>query len=700
MVALLIPIGRPSTADSLDSPLTDFHPTWIWTQSSLQPNTDALAIADTGVTGQAEIVMLGWSNYWFTLQLTGGALRQTWSSFGSSVALRGLVIVEGEPPLAIIWTSAEALVFDSRTKKLVRTLQLPSEEIVTLAVANIDGFDGNELLACDADAMYVLDFQSGQLLATRFGFGGSRIQVGEVDGDSALEIALAGNPLGGYIIDGASLEVEWGLLEGFGGEAWLVDVHGDSRAELVHGGYDSLEARDPRTGAQIWSKTGLVFLGTTIATLADSSTAIVAYSYFDGGIVALSVSDGSLLWTIPLVDDLDHERIAIGELDGDPSLEVVLASSGERTVAVFDIDSQELEAEERRIEGPYLGLSVADLDADGFDELSTIAEWKLSGSPHWNRLTFDSQTHSIEYLGDPGSAHDGIAVGSAVIEVDGDPALELCAAFDDGPGTSGVRCLDGLTSEVDFSWPLSLDEIPRSLDSGDLDGDGLSELLVLSDDGLVHVFGGVPLGWLWSSVGLAENNDRSALRVGQADLDTQLEIVLAGVGSQRDAIAILDGLSGTLEYGPFHVDARVAGVCPASVSAPAVVFVGTFGGDVAALDLSSGQLASPIASFGGPIRGLRCADLDRDGLHDLAIGAEGRLFVHAGGDSSVWESPFLDPLAAEENSIYVADLGANSVPDLLVNSRVGFVVFEAPLFVLFSDGFESGDTAQWSSTQN
>jgi len=659
-----------------------------------------LAVADTGVSGKAEIVMLGRSDYWFTLQLTSEALRQTWSSFGSSVALRGLVMVEGEPPLAIIWTAAEVMVFDSRTKELVRTFQLPSEEIVALTVANIDGFDGDELLACDDDAMYVLDFQSGQLLATRFGFGGSRIHVGEVDGDSALEIALAGNPLGGYIIDGASLEVEWGLLEGFRGEAWLVDVHGDSRAELVHGGYDSLEARDPRTGAQIWSKTGLVLFGTTIATLADSSTALVAYSYFDGGIVAFAVSDGSALWTIPLGDDQDHERIAIGDLDDDPSLEIVLASSGERTLAVFDMDSQELEAEERRIEGPYLGLSVADLDADGFDELSTIADWRISGWPHWNRLTFDPRTRSIEYRGDLESAHDGTIVGSAVIEVDGDPALEVCSAFDDGPGTSGVRCLDGLTSEVDFSWPLSIDEIPRSLDSGDLDGDGLSELLVLSDDGLVHVFGGIPLEWLWSSDGLAENNDRSTLRVGQADLDMQLEIVLAGVGSERDAIAVLDGVSGTLEYGPFDVNARVADVCPASASAPAVVFVGTFGGDVAALDLSSGQLASPIASYGSPIRGLRCADLDRDGSQDLAIGAEGRLFVHAGGNSSVWESPFLDHLAAEENSIYVADLGANSVPDLLVNSRVGFVVFEAPLFVLFSDGFESGDTGQWSSTQN
>jgi len=659
-----------------------------------------LAVADTGVSREAEIVMLGWSNYWFTLQLTGGTLRQTWSSFGSAVALRGLVVVEGDPPLAIIWTAAELMVFDLRTKVLVRTVQLPSEEIVAIAVANIDGFDGDELLACDDDAMYVLDFQTGQLLATRFGFGGSRIHTGQVDGDSALEIALAGNPLGGYIIDGALLEVEWGLLEGFGGEAWLVDVHGDARAELVHGGYDSLEARDPRTGAQIWSKTGLVLSGSTIETLADSSTAVVAYSYFHGGIVAFSVSDGSELWTIPLGDDSDHERIAIGDLDGDPSLEIVLASSGERTLAVFDIDSQELEAEERRIEGPYLGLSVADLDADGFDELSTIAEWKLTGWPNWDRLTFDPQSRSIEYMGNPGSVHDGIAIGSAVIEVDGDPALELCTAFDDGPGTSGVRCLDGLTSKIDFSWPLSLDETPRSLDSGDLDDDGLSELLVLSDDGLVHVFGGIPLGWLWSSDGLAENNDRSALRVGQADLDTQLEIVLAGVGSQRDAIAVLDGVSGALEYGPFEVDARVAEICPASASAPAVVFVGTFGGDVAALDLSSGQLASPIASFGGPIRGLRCADLDRDGLQDLAIGADGRLFVHAGGDSSVWESPFLDPLAAEENSIYVADLGANSVPDLLVNSRLGFVVFEAPLFVLFSDGFESGDTGPWSSTQN
>ena len=55
--------------------------------------------------------------------------------------------------------------------------------------------------------------------------------------------------------------------------------------------------------------------------------------------------------------------------------------------------------------------------------------------------------------------------------------------------------------------------------------------------------------------------------------------------------------------------------------------------------------------------------------------------------------------AGGEYGLRLGDFDRNTVPEIIVNFDIGVAVFEGPLFPVFADGFESGDTSAWSSTQ-
>jgi len=162
---------------------------------------------------------------------------------------------------------------------------------------------------------------------------------------------------------------------------------------------------------------------------------------------------------------------------------------------------------------------------------------------------------------------------------------------------------------------------------------------------------------------------------------------------------VLDSGDGHVEAGPFDVDASCGEIVPAAAPSPDRYFVGTRSGDVAELDLTTGVLAPAIATYPDEIVSLRSGDMTRDGVGDLIAASSGRIYLYDGASgSTAWTSPFLDYGAGLEDSLYVGDVDADSVPDLTLWLRTGFTIFEAPLQPLFLDGFESGDTAQWSLT--
>jgi hypothetical protein len=681
--------------------------TWTWTYSSMRGNRPALELADLDRDGRDDLVMLGAPDYyrpygddgyWFVLGEENGALQQKWSSLGSEVELLGVKHVPGAPGTLVVWSTSSAEVFDAATRVHLRSIPLPSSDIRDVVVADVDGQPGQELVACDPSDLFVLDYRTGALLTTRYGFGGYQLAVGQTDADPALEIAIRGNPLGGFLLDGATWSVDWGLLAGFGSDVRLADPDGDGLDDVLISDYQApfVEARDPRSDTVLWHRDGIGLFGTAVGDLGVDGLAVVGYSESSSSVVAISALDGSDLWSAP-VEAPTNPEIAVGNLDGDPQPEVVVASIDDPALQVVDSVSHQVETTQRLITGPFPGLSLADLDGDGVPEIATTCRRWLDFQARWSPLILDRRSRAVEFAGDPGAAPEGFAVTSVALQIDDDPQLELCAATVQ-TFNGALTCLDGATRQPDFG-PLFTEDDPLATAAADVDASGHDELFVARAALVVEAYGGDPFGPSWTSLPIPNLTQRAVLRVGQVDDDPALDLVVLGIGyDDQSSVAVLSAETGVLEWGPFDAGASAIDLSPAEPGLPQTIWIGTFSGDLARLDLTTGQPDPPFAIFPGEVQSLRVVDLTGDGVGDLVVGSGGRIAVFDGSTGSeLWSSPFLDYHAAENDSIFVAE--EDGEPELLVSLGIGFAIFRAPGAGLFRDGFENGDAARWSGVK-
>lgn len=418
LATLLLPLSG-AKADSPPSSVA-LRLTWNWTQTSPLPNSRSIALGGPLDDKRHEVLVVGSprtdstlvdGGYWFALEERQGGFDQRWSSLGMEPGPRGLYYVDGPEPTIVVWTAAAAEVYDSATKRHLRSIALDSppyvDSINDLAVADVDGLGGLELLTINDHDLFVYDFESGALVTIRSGFGGYRFDVGQADDDPALEVVLSGNSLGGYLLDGSSWHVQWGLLAGFGWEAWLLDIDGDSRCEVITNEPSALEAWNPRSGSRIWSRADLFLLDLEVGRLSSSGASIVGHSYSTDSISVLRAVDGADLWSVA-IGDVDDVELALGELDGDQATEIVVAMTGWRPMLTIDSDSHLIEAEAEKFRGPFPGLSAADFDLDGRFDL--IANGILEGETQdgWIPIQFDVASKRLVPTGLPEAGVGGI----------------------------------------------------------------------------------------------------------------------------------------------------------------------------------------------------------------------------------------------------------------------------------------------------
>jgi hypothetical protein len=110
----------------------------------------------------------------------------TWFTFpGVSGSVSAVVAFNQQDSALEIGTLAEGRV-------TTRTIASPSSQASDAVVADVDGDSDLELLVIDEDDLFVYDEESGLPEQTRFGFGGTDLSVGQLDGDIPLELVVSG----------------------------------------------------------------------------------------------------------------------------------------------------------------------------------------------------------------------------------------------------------------------------------------------------------------------------------------------------------------------------------------------------------------------------------------------------------------------------------------------------------------------------
>ncbi len=239
--------------------------------------------------------------------------------------------------------------------------------------------------------------------------------------------------------------------------------------------------------------------------------------------------------------------IRLANVDADPQLEIIAAAEWSHVTA-YDADLQAVKWDittQQDIQGLYVG----DIDGDGVLEIAYgDAQW---GSIH----VYDSLTQQEEWsIGNPDAGVTDIAFG----DVDADGEVEVLWGSGWRSTAADYLYIGSIVSHtiewqsVDATGPLS------ALDVGDVDNDGVNEIVVVSfesesgyNDGIIFIYDAVTYALEWRSEPLptiAAWTGIDNLMLADVDEDGVLEIVIATADYYDGVILAYDGITHQLDW--------------------------------------------------------------------------------------------------------------------------------------------------------
>lgn len=494
------------------------------------------------------------------------------------------------------------------------------------------------------------DGYSQEWVSDEYRFPISSLRVVQADGDPQLEVVvLAGSRLTVY--DGATKQVQtswdgpWFILA-----PWrafeVVDVDGDNALEVVSCTFFSTSAlyvHDLGSGALEYQAPGVGCEDLAVGNVDNDPAVEIVLARQDMSGLVVDGSTHVVEWSNPAGFG---RFVRLGDLDSDGRQEIVAAD--DNAGDPITIHDAELHALAGTVSVPYpmtvTALSVLDVEGDGLLEI-------LYGD-HDTLHVFDGQTQTLKWVASnppwgafssPASNFTSIVVGNT----DGDAARELL--WGSGTGSSGpdfLAVFDTVTRV--HEWQNLAFEGPfLGLAHGDIDGDGDPELLYASsksDNGygngmwfvhdartkrLEHV-GTTPDGYIHRVV------------TGNVDGDPQQEVFVPADTSFFGAFVVCyDGASHAEQWrsasiGEGHVIASLQlGNVDGDAGQELVVSTrrdtsGSPGLSIYVLDAASGVLEwqSPILVFGGSMPYLRVGQVDGEPNVEIVVGESGgQVFV-------------------------------------------------------------------------
>lgn len=441
----------------------------------------------------------------------------------------------------------------------------------------------------------------------------------------------------------------------------------------------------------------------------------------EGGLFVHDVATGALQFSLP---GFGCDDLAVGNVDDDPGLEIVLARWGE--------PGQVVDAATRLVQWTYLPgfgnhVALANLDPDPRSEIVGSGIWGHIGivdavlQVEQGSISTSHDVGAIAVLDVEGDGpleivygdgqfgrihvHDAVTLAEkwsvdnpengvtnlAVGNVDGDPTPEL--VWGAGVGDSGpdhLYVLDTVTrlrewDSLDFAGPF------YALSHGDVDGDGQPEILYGSmetdhgyDGGVwfVHDARTKALEYVGGPTSDFGTSVLWRIRNANVDADPQQEVFVTGEAGDpsESAIFCVDGLTHaeqwhvtvpngltfqSLQVGNVDADPGlevVASVDVVSTGAPGA-YVYVFDAATGALEWQSPSLSSDFISF--PF--LRLGNVDGDANVEIVFAAEERHLYVADGVTHV-----IDDLGDfGVTALDLADRDGNGVSEIIVGDDEG-----------------------------
>lgn len=608
--------------------LADPSPRSRWSRTPLGYGIGGrgLSAIDVDGDGRAELFAAPeGENYWYELRREG-LFQQTWSSFLDEAELVALdaASTSSGGKVAVLY-SHSLRIFDALSKVQLLNVTTATWTNTDVALGDLDLDGVLDAVVCDEETLYLYELANGTQTAIRHGFGCSDVVIGQTDADPQLEIAIAGNPSGGYVLDGVSLVVEWGDLEGFGSQIALGDLDGDGRDEILASSDFDTAARalDPESNSELWRREGNFYPPTLFVADLDEtpgSEAVVHERY--GALFLLAGTTGELL-DAHAVETGFVSRFAAADSDGDGDLEL-LWSGGECCYDYEDIWTLDGGSNiVQRVSEGALSMAgvfaVGKFGGDPENEVAIAASFNEPDQAPPQIVVLDmAQGRQVRRSSYEPTTTSGNVSAMIGMRVDGDAAPELCLASGDDLGP--VRCVDGQTFEEEWAGG-SLGYVDV-LAAAELDGDPAPEILAGTSGPAIEAREG-DSGWLkWRTPEIDPNRDAiDRLLAIDVDGDGLDEVIghLATYYYGAGGLALFSGATGDLLSGPWDWSFRAMAKPTLMETPPHSVYVALSDSTIRGLDPQTGNTTAPLATLPGISRELAVVDLDRDGTLDFVV---------------------------------------------------------------------------------
>ncbi|MGN6520517.1 MAG: hypothetical protein ACTHK2_13930 [Dokdonella sp.] len=555
-----------------------------------------------------------------------------------------------------------------------------------------------------------------------------------------FDVAVGGD-LGISLFRGAATSPAWRVQDSSHSIAH-VPATGAQPDRLVVGGYSTVDIRAVSDGHLLWSWAGTGGRKVLVGNIAGSASPEFVVLGADHSVIAFDADAPALRWRKL---DVSANDIALGDRDGDGVMDVLVATTDgsgfwldgngmrvggevalpylEARIAVAKVDaaparvlvlgssregagigvrSLDLATSVSTVDpqgGPFDRILIGDTDADGDDELVSLADIPL-GYPgvggYAGRISIrDLDTHALRWRSaipaEPGGPNGSdplldVAIGH-VQPGAGRQIVVLGRDALNGHYTPVLDILDGASHALLRRVPLPLtDRIVKRVLLADLDGDGVDEVVLLSDPSpnnngpgtQVHVLRADTLAVLWTSPELTPFWGLSSMFLRPvAGGPPHLVVSVPQVG-----LWSIDLVSHAVDYN-VPVGGRSTALLP--------------NGRIAVLDLGTPTVVVLDATHGG--------ELDRMIMPDAAYyaiaavpGDADRIAVAVDDQLQTWNlaehrpegrSPVVGPDLAVGGTL-LAHVGPSGAMFYAGNS-IGIWAFQARSYepLIFTDGFDS-----------
>jgi hypothetical protein len=449
------------------------------------------------------------------------------------------------------------------------------------------------------------------------------VGIGNIDDDALVELVVNNRPAH-ILCPGLKIE-KWNFGEGSYGLMETGDVDGDQLLEIVTlGTYGGVYVMDV-VGTNLpvlWQRSDVGAINAiSVADLDGNGIGeVIIGNDRVGSVSGYQGSTGEKLWSIPNPDDT-VSGIGVGDPDDDGVREVLWSTGlyigGKDSLIVGNWGSQSLEWATEDLDGPFL-TAAGDVDNDGQVELIMASHSTSGGYENGMIRTYDGATHQLEWSALSNGPHlhfTHLAIG----QLDGDAALEILVGVDQ-PGSAVLQVYDGLSHVPEWSSPDLGSEVPLDVILGNLDEDPVEEIAVVLNYNRVQVLNGASSQIQWDS-GILDGTIRS---LAHGDLDGNGVVDLAVLTVY--GVYVFEAGSWTQKHHKGLINGNLlVAILPASADGPGELLLVTgtdYVNNTRTLQAWSGTTFATAWQYSlgsAAIENLEVADVDSDGVMEIVV---------------------------------------------------------------------------------